>query len=214
MYNSYNCKPFELRPLWILRCVVSTNPGSHELWQIHLRYCHDPHLSPLPPPHTHAITRASPPTTCSAVPVARINYPASHLVENVISGMNTIATRLHQGWRNIQTVHLKSVDSIALPLFNSLPPAPTLLPGVRDGPVRKKIKLEEEVEEDGETSTLPPRTESLKREPRKVKRVKTPVLKKAKVTKVSAKKIKGSTVLSSRYEKALKKGHRKAIRSA
>ena len=39
-------------------------------------------------------------------------------------------------------VHLKSVDSIALPVYNALPPGPKLLPNVLFGPPSKRMKLD------------------------------------------------------------------------
>ena len=39
-------------------------------------------------------------------------------------------------------VHLKTVDSIALPVYNGLPPGPELLPNALSGPPRKRVKLD------------------------------------------------------------------------
>ena len=61
---------------------------------------------------------------CSAVPVGKVSLPAEGLVENVCLAMRGVIHYIPRGWKNIQSVHIKSVDSIALPIFNSLPLAP------------------------------------------------------------------------------------------
>ena len=89
--------------------------------------------------HTH---------TLRAVPIARLGQPVDHIVENVMKGMAGVTTKIPRGWKNIQVIHMKTVDSISLPVYNSLPPAPGILPpveGVEEGPPRKRIKLEEVV---------------------------------------------------------------------
>lgn len=145
--------------------------------------------------------------TCSAVPIGRINHPVKHTVANVTSGMKTIATKIPRGWRNIQSVHVKTVDSISLPLYNSLPLQPTLLPDINEQSKRvKRVRLEspedsgfllrEQSPQEGtsvQSSGVPTHA--------KTKKVKA-------IRKVSVKKIKGSTVISSKYERALKKHHR------
>ena len=58
-------------------------------------------------------------------------------------------------------VHLKTVDSVALPIYHSLPPEAKLLAPLGEGPVEKRVKLssldvdeEEEEENVGELQTL------------------------------------------------------------
>ena len=135
-----------------------------------------------------------------------------------MSGMQAITTKIPKGWHNIQSVHIKTIDSIALPLYNSLPPPATLLPDINKQPRGvKRVRLES-MEDD---KPLPRKRSSWERLPQegvtltgkktgsgKLTTLKT---KRAKSTQVSAKKIKGSSVISSKYEKALKK-HRRTRR--
>ena len=129
--------------------------------------------------------------------------------------MRVITTKIPRGWRNIQSIHLKMVDSIALPLYNSLPPPATLLPDVNEQPGRRKRVRLESTEDDDEP--MPKKQSSRKLlsqeitpsgkkmgsgEPATLK------TKRIKSAKVSAKKIKGSTIISSKYEKALKKNRK------
>ena len=64
---------------------------------------------------------------CSAIPVGTVGFPIEGLVENVLQAMKGVIHYIPGGWKNIQSVHVKSVDSIALPVYNSLPLPPTKL---------------------------------------------------------------------------------------
>ena len=66
-----------------------------------------------------------------------------HIVANVMRGMAGVVSKIPRGWRNIQAVQLKTVDSIALPVYNSLPPEPKLLAPVNEEPKQKRVKLED-----------------------------------------------------------------------
>jgi hypothetical protein len=83
------------------------------------------------------------------VRIGRLDQPSQHIAENILAGVKAIADRVPRGFRNFQSLHLKTIDSIALPVYNSLPPQPTRLPGVEAAPVVKKIKLDEDGGESG-----------------------------------------------------------------
>ena len=67
-----------------------------------------------------------------------------------MKGMVGVASKVPRGWRNIQVVHLKTVDSIALPVYNSLPPEATLLATL--APAEKRVKLSDKGEVGGGVS--------------------------------------------------------------
>jgi hypothetical protein len=85
----------------------------------------------------------------SSVRIGRLDQPSQNIAENILAGVKAIADRVPRGFRNFQSLHLKTIDSIALPIYNSLPPQPTRLPGVEAAPVVKKIKLDEDGGESG-----------------------------------------------------------------
>ena len=60
-----------------------------------------------------------------------------------MQGMRGVSSKIPRGWRNIQAVHLKTIHSIALPLYTSLPPEPKLLAPSDGAPKRKRVKLED-----------------------------------------------------------------------
>ena len=85
--------------------------------------------------------------------IGRLGQPAQHIADNVLAGVRAIADRVPRGFRNFQSLHLKTIDSIALPIYNSLPPQPTRLPDVGEeqaAPVVKRIKLDEDGESGSE----------------------------------------------------------------
>ena len=60
---------------------------------------------------------------CSTVKIARTDFPVEKVVENCLAAVEGIVAKVPRKWKNIQSIHIKSVDSIALPIFNSLPDA-------------------------------------------------------------------------------------------
>ena len=58
-----------------------------------------------------------------------------------MKGMRGVVSKVPRGWRNIQVVHLKTPDSVALPLYHSLPPEAKILAPLSEGPAEKRVKL-------------------------------------------------------------------------
>lgn len=53
--------------------------------------------------------------------------PIDQIIHNVRHAVSVAVRKIPRGWKNIQSIHLKTTSSIALPLFNSLPAEPKLL---------------------------------------------------------------------------------------
>ena len=60
---------------------------------------------------------------CSTVKIARADFPVDKVFENCMAAIEGIVAKVPRRWKNIQSIHIKSIDSVALPLFNSLPEA-------------------------------------------------------------------------------------------
>ena len=60
--------------------------------------------------------------------IGRVSMPSEHVVDNIVTGMSAVVQHIPKGWSNVQAINLKTVASIALPIFNALPNTPTLLP--------------------------------------------------------------------------------------
>jgi len=58
---------------------------------------------------------------CSAIKVAHTGQTTEQAVENVVSAVSEIARIVPRGWNNIQSLNLKTTDSISLPIYTSLP---------------------------------------------------------------------------------------------
>jgi ribosome biogenesis protein UTP30 len=58
---------------------------------------------------------------CSAVRIARTDMTQSEIVQNIIKGINEIVRHIPMLWKGIQALHLKTPDSLALPLYAHAP---------------------------------------------------------------------------------------------
>ncbi|KAK2571842.1 Ribosomal L1 domain-containing protein 1 [Acropora cervicornis] len=80
--------------------------------------------------------------TCSATKVAHTRQTAEEAVENVVAAVAEITKIVPQGWSNIQSLNLKTTDSVALPIYNSLPDNSSVAE-TSEPPKKKKKKKEE-----------------------------------------------------------------------
>jgi len=48
--------------------------------------------------------------------------PRSAVVENILSSIQSIVEHIPRKWKNVQGIHVKTATSVALPLYNQLPP--------------------------------------------------------------------------------------------
>ncbi|XP_023521630.1 ribosomal L1 domain-containing protein 1-like [Cucurbita pepo subsp. pepo] len=59
--------------------------------------------------------------TCSVVKVAKTSMEVEEIVNNVIAAIDGIAEIVPKKWSNVQSFHLKVLESIALPLYQTVP---------------------------------------------------------------------------------------------
>ncbi|KAF8943711.1 hypothetical protein BGZ97_003624 [Linnemannia gamsii] len=59
--------------------------------------------------------------TCTAVKVGLTSQSAAEITANIEAAMPHIIEKIPRKWKNIQSINLKTNDSTALPIFNSLP---------------------------------------------------------------------------------------------
>ena len=60
---------------------------------------------------------------CCSVKVGRTDFTAKQVAENTMAAIRALVEKVPRKWRNIQSMHLKSTESIALPIYNALPGA-------------------------------------------------------------------------------------------
>ena len=57
----------------------------------------------------------------SAVKIARSVFTKNQIVENIMSSIEKIVDKIPRKWKNVQSIVLKTTNSTALPIYNSLP---------------------------------------------------------------------------------------------
>ncbi|GLJ47172.1 hypothetical protein SUGI_0995830 [Cryptomeria japonica] len=59
--------------------------------------------------------------TCCFGKIARVSQTRQEIVENVVGFIDGLASVIPKKWGNIRALHLKSLESLALPLYQSVP---------------------------------------------------------------------------------------------
>lgn len=60
---------------------------------------------------------------CSTVKVGHTGMDRAHIASNIVSALDKVAGLLPKKWQGIQAIHIKTHDSIALPIYHALPNA-------------------------------------------------------------------------------------------
>ncbi|CEO98354.1 unnamed protein product (mitochondrion) [Plasmodiophora brassicae] len=63
--------------------------------------------------------------SCVAIKIARVSQTRTEIIQNIMQGLDSAVKQIRGNWDNIQSVHLKLAESVALPLYNCLPAEPT-----------------------------------------------------------------------------------------
>lgn len=79
---------------------------------------------------------------CSNVKIAHMGMPVDEIVANILVGMNNVAAHISKSWRGIQSINIKTADSVSLPIYNSLAEL-SKLPPVNKKQLATKRKLEQ-----------------------------------------------------------------------
>ncbi|KAI9920402.1 hypothetical protein PsorP6_015578 [Peronosclerospora sorghi] len=83
---------------------------------------------------------------CNNVKVARLDMTLEQIVENIMVAMNECAHLVPKGWNGVQSISIKTSDSVALPVYNALSSLAKLPPVGKTANLKKR-KLEEYVAE-------------------------------------------------------------------
>lgn len=59
--------------------------------------------------------------TCSVVRVAKLSMGREEIAENVIAAINGISDSIPGKWKNVKLFHVKLLESLALPVYQSVP---------------------------------------------------------------------------------------------
>ncbi|RLN79488.1 hypothetical protein BBJ28_00009269 [Nothophytophthora sp. Chile5] len=88
---------------------------------------------------------------CTNVKVARMDMSPEEIVDNILVAMNNCAAHVAKGWSGVQSVSIKTDDSVALPVYNALAPLAKLPPTSKKVTLKKR-KLEEFVAQGDEVA--------------------------------------------------------------
>jgi len=80
---------------------------------------------------------------CSAVKIGKSHLTRDQVVQNILECTELIVKKIPKKWNNIQSIHIKSTDSISLPIYNKLP-----TPLIRVNKEKEEDEIEEEEEEE------------------------------------------------------------------
>ena len=64
---------------------------------------------------------------CCSVKVGRTDFTPKQVAENTMAAIRGLIQKVPRKWKNIQSMHLKSTESIALPIYNALPQVNTAM---------------------------------------------------------------------------------------
>uniref|UniRef100_A0A0E0DUP7 Uncharacterized protein n=1 Tax=Oryza meridionalis TaxID=40149 RepID=A0A0E0DUP7_9ORYZ len=59
--------------------------------------------------------------TCSGIKVGRLDMKEEDIVENVMAAVEAAVEKVPKKWANVRSLHLKAVDSVALPIYQAVP---------------------------------------------------------------------------------------------
>jgi len=65
--------------------------------------------------------------TCCAIKIGTTAQDPSQIFENLQTALPRIVEKIPRKWKNIQSLHVKTSDSISLPIYNSLPDEPSVI---------------------------------------------------------------------------------------
>ncbi|CAI5735953.1 unnamed protein product [Peronospora destructor] len=83
---------------------------------------------------------------CNNVKVARLNMTPEQIVDNIMVAANSCASLIPKGWNGVQSISIKTNNSVALPVYNALAPLAKLPPVGKTANLKKR-KLDEYVAE-------------------------------------------------------------------
>jgi ribosome biogenesis protein UTP30 len=59
--------------------------------------------------------------SCSGIKVGRLDMEEEEIVENVMAAVEAAVEKVPKNWANVRALHLKAVDSVALPIYQAVP---------------------------------------------------------------------------------------------
>lgn len=147
--------------------------------------------------HTQMVVTSG---VCTNVKVAHLGMSVEEMVENILVAMDNCAARIPKTWNGIQSISIKTSDSVALPIFNALAPLAKLPPMMKAQALAKRKLADVTGGVDASTGAV------VKKAKKEAVVIAAPVKKtdgKKKKTAVAAKKKKTTVVVAKKEEAAV-----------
>lgn len=58
---------------------------------------------------------------CFSIKIGTTHQSSTEIAQNIMTALPVIVSHIPKKWENVQSVHLKTATSLALPLYNALP---------------------------------------------------------------------------------------------
>ncbi|POM77438.1 Hypothetical protein PHPALM_5178 [Phytophthora palmivora] len=151
---------------------------------------------------------------CNNVKVARLDMTPEQIVDNVMVAMNNCANLVPKGWNGVQSINIKTSDSVALPVYNALASLAKLPPVGKTANLKKR-KLEEFIAEADEEEAPKTKKQDKKKNKKQETTAEKPTTKKQKKEETpveqspKAKKSKKTVKVDEEAEETPKKHNKK-----
>ncbi|KAI3997061.1 hypothetical protein MKX01_027984 [Papaver californicum] len=93
--------------------------------------------------------------TCSVIKIARVCMESDEIVENVTAAIDGVVEIVPKKWGNVRSFHLKMSESLALPVYQSVPDLGLKIEGLKKFEESKEKELAEEGKEEEKEKTTP-----------------------------------------------------------
>ncbi|KAI3891870.1 hypothetical protein MKX03_031944 [Papaver bracteatum] len=94
--------------------------------------------------------------TCSVIKIARVSMENDEIIENVAAAIDGVVEIVPKKWVNVRSFHLKMSESLALPIYQSVPDLGLKIEGLKKVEESKENELVEEGEEKEEKEKKTP----------------------------------------------------------
>ncbi|KAG2187505.1 hypothetical protein INT44_005194 [Umbelopsis vinacea] len=87
--------------------------------------------------------------SCSAIKVGTTALSEQHIFENIMAVVPQVADNIPKKWKNIQSINIKTSDSISLPIYNSLPEEVQSI-SIKHNGAKQRVEEDEEASDSDE----------------------------------------------------------------
>lgn len=113
-------------------------------------------------------------------------------MENILSAIEQVASKITSD--NIQNIHVKMPDSIALPILNCLPPGPTMIDVTSQSSVASKRSRPKDDDPVSDVDVSAQEALPIKKKIKKTQ-IPLPLKKRTQISKLATKRVRGSIVV-------------------